>query len=771
MGDRTPAVGRPRGAAWRALYAEGIVWEGQVLIVGRNLDLAARLVVTHQRLAFARGGVVALDVERGWLRPAPSLQDDGSVLILVTTPEARTAEPLRLTVTEGRRAAAHLVSLLTGAGVRPVSRALPHFAPAEPVEPVDVSFRPRPRRPEPVEPVRDEPEIGEPGRPAAYDSWEAKAVLPPLAALDADDFPPLSETRPAATPPAIVESDAQATTRVLPAPATTSGRVGRDLDWNLRPMPGLAPRASRQGRRGWIIRLSGLVLLIAAAAFVVAHIPRDSGRDIASHIPGIGDDSPAGSSPTPTAAPGATATATEAIAVAQIPTATIDPAEQTALAIGVGGEDPTVGSQTEPTATTQPQPTAPPTVTPTSTPEPTSALSGTEAPTAKPSETTAPTATATDAPTATSAPAETEAPTAGPTETPPPTESAAPTDTAAPTATIEPTAAPSPSPEPTATPRPTRTPSPQPTPTSVVFVQSPSLAAGEIARQAVAAGAFRYTVETAVRGVELPTLALPNPGNGEWVVLVVNALNWSDANAEMTMADFRLAPAGAPDLAVPLDSATDSIAAFLGFVPAFKTNDSVLFAPGESHRIALVFLVSPGLGDLMLLAGPSALDLAFAFAYPTDITALGSPPRAPNLLAATVTGVIDGRTIEVEIEGATMWIVYLGVTVPTGDDCYAVQATAANNDLVRGQTVYLERERKNRAEPSGVARDVWIDGEGGAKRLVAAELVARGAATPAPVEPDIRFAGWLSAAATSAQFAGAGFWSACGGPPPIEPAG
>jgi len=52
--------------------------------------------------------------------------------------------------------------------------------------------------------------------------------------------------------------------------------------------------------------------------------------------------------------------------------------------------------------------------------------------------------------------------------------------------------------------------------------------------------------------------------------------------------------------------------------------------------------------------------------------------------------------------------------------------------------------------------------------LISVELAARGAATPSPVEPDIRFAGAISAAATAAQYAGLGFWSACGGPPPIE---
>src|SRR5919112_688165 len=42
-----PPVGRPRGAIWRSLQADGVVWEGQVLLVGDDVDLAARMIVTH----------------------------------------------------------------------------------------------------------------------------------------------------------------------------------------------------------------------------------------------------------------------------------------------------------------------------------------------------------------------------------------------------------------------------------------------------------------------------------------------------------------------------------------------------------------------------------------------------------------------------------------------------------------------------------------------------------------------------------------------------
>jgi endonuclease YncB( thermonuclease family) len=756
MGDRMPAVGRPRGSAWRALHTEGIVWEGQALIVGEETDLATRLIVTHQRLAFARGGAIALDVERGWLRPPPALNDDGTILLLVTLPDERNPEPIRLRVTEGRRAAAHLVSLLSGTGVRPVSRSLPLYVADTGEEPTGF---PRAR------PVRVEP-----ARPP-----EPATALPSLATLDADDFPPFATS---ALPPEFAPADQppSPSARMLPSPATTSAEVVRHHDWNLLPVDGMRPRSTRQARRGWVIRLSGLVLLIALAAYGVSRLSDESGREIASRLPGVSLETPdpLASAPTPTAAPTGTATkpaatATAVLSVAEAPTevptrGTVE-AQETAISIGVGGAAPTAETRPEPSPTD----TVPPTNTPTTEPSPTH----------EPTETTAPSPTDPPTPTETIQPTETTEstpiPTPDPTDTAVPTGTAIPTDTVAPTETTEPAATATPTEKPTQTPKPTRTPksspTPTPTPTSIVRAQNPSLGSDELAQQVVVGGDFRYTVESAVRGVELPELALPNPGNGEWVVLVVSALNWSDENAEMSMEAFRLAPAGSPGQAVPLDSTTDAVASFLGFIPAFKHDDAALFAPGESHRLALVFLVSPGLGDLMLLAGPSSLDLALSFAHPAEITDLGEPPTPPELLRGKVTKVIDGRTIEVDVRGELVDVVYLGVTVPTGDACYAAQATAANSDLIAGKTVWLERERKNRASRSAVSRDVWFEGTDGTRLLIAAELAARGAATPSPVEPDVRFAGAISAAATAAQSSGLGFWSACGGPPPIEPAG
>src|SRR4051794_23814981 len=107
-----PHAGRPRGAAWRALQAEGIEWETQVLIGAGDRALSARLIVTTERLAFARGGDVVLDIDRRWLREAPFLSGNGSINIRIETPDGK-RDRLQFSTRDGRQVAIDFVSLMT----------------------------------------------------------------------------------------------------------------------------------------------------------------------------------------------------------------------------------------------------------------------------------------------------------------------------------------------------------------------------------------------------------------------------------------------------------------------------------------------------------------------------------------------------------------------------------------------------------------------------------------------------------------------------------
>ena len=835
-----PHAGRPRGAAWRELQAEGIEWEGQILI-GEEEEhgLSARLIITSQRLAFARGGEVVLGIERSWLKREPYLSGNGAVNLRIETPSGH-RERLPFIARDGRLAATDIVMILTeGAAALPV-------APLDPVF-TEVPERSASRR----RPAQDS--ISEPASPPRRDDHKYAADLidaSTLQILDPTDFPPVTEASAPST-----NRDNQPNGGRYSAEAITISTLGnqhhRQGEWTLDPLRTATPTSSRGNRAGWAFRLSGLIVLIAlAAAFGAGQLPdasdlRDRGGSII--------------------APGTTATSEVAI---NLPTATVPIADglnaatrsaaETAAAIGIGGETvvateapeatatpvlmtpvptrtasstatETATPTTEPTATETAEPTATETAAPSATetepaeaiatataispwlptstdsatasetPEPTATDTATSEPTA--TDTAVPTATATLEPTATTEPTVTATATPEPTatvfvpaeESPtaivvPPTE----LPTLEPTATTAPTEAPTqdPTDEPTATataeatiaptetataeltttePTATATAEPTATATPGFPAQERTVGNDETPDQVFSTGNFRYTVEYAVRGAEVPTLDLAPTATGDWVVIVLYARNWTEEAATLNMADFQLLvyddSFGYQFLG--LDASSPEIARFLGLDPVLGTSELSSIAAGEGIRLALVYQVPTATSDIELVDDLSGLNLGQSLETGGDVTSLGGAPERPDLIEAVVTEVIDGRTIVVEADGFSATVQYLGVTVPTGAQCYAAEATTTNSNIVLGETVYLERQFRNRVSSSGeaIARDVWIDNTQGGLVLVSAWLASEGAAVPAPADQDVRFSGWIQAAADAAQGNGAGFWAACGGPP------
>ncbi|HRA47001.1 MAG TPA: hypothetical protein PK819_02910, partial [Thermomicrobiales bacterium] len=394
-----PHAGRPRGAAWRALQAEGIEWEAQVLIGSGEKTLSARLVVTTERLAFARGGDVVLDIDRRWLTRPPYLNGDGTINLAIDTGSGH-RERLQFGARDGRAIATDFVNLLT------------HGPEAIAEAPMEARFSRVPERKRSSLPA--DPAFPTELVPAAGEHTYSRDVIDAttMQVLDPTDFPPLTE---AASP----------TTNLRNAPeggrgssdpitiSTLANQNHRSGQWSLAPMANTVPATQGISRAGWAFRLSGLVLLLAlAAAF---------GTDRLPHIPGMPSRDTFIAAPNTNAATEqalaqvvATATSTEPSMSEQATTA----AEQTAVALGVGSE----AAFLTPTATLAP---AEPTETATETLTAGEAQGG-YLPAEEPTET------------ATLAPTETE--TLVPTDMP--TETSVPVDTA----TLEPTIA-----EPTAT--------------------------------------------------------------------------------------------------------------------------------------------------------------------------------------------------------------------------------------------------------------------------------------------------------------------------------
>ncbi|HYP62193.1 MAG TPA: hypothetical protein VEQ36_17350 [Thermomicrobiales bacterium] len=869
-----PHAGRPRGEAWRELQREGIEWEGQVLIGSDEHVLSARLIVTSQRLAFARGGEVVLDIARWWLKRPPFLSGNGAVNLRIESSSGH-RDRLQFEARDGRQAASDLMTLLVHG-----RQALPSV-PMEPVfdeVPIRRSERQRAYQYEPDLTREPEPEP-EPFRLSDEHKYTPEVIdATTLQVLDTTDFPPVLETQtPSTHHGSVVEGG-----RVSGDPITIStlaNQTHRGGDWSLTPIPALVPRSLKGNKAGWAFRLSGLIALIAlAAAFGGNRLP-DAGRlaDRANTIaaPYSGDRTPTNAA---LAQVIPTSTATLPVIDVNKPT---EQAAKTAIALGVGGEtaEPTEPAATpsatatstatntpkpadtatetaEATNTIAPTPTTivywPVLVTPEPTDEPTLAPTETETPTPEPTATDTPEPTATDTPT--EAPTATDTPTLEPTATdtptPEPTNTATTEPTATETPTVEPTATDTPSPEPTATetptpeptatdtptleptateepvfgppapttetpteiptdtptvtetptdvptetptstatetatltPVPTDTPSPspspsptetatntpEPTPTPGFPPQERTISEGSSPDQVFSTGAFRYTIEFAERGAEIPTLNLATVPGREWVVVVLHAQNWSDEPATLNMADFQLLVSG--DFGwqfVGMDASSPDISRFLGFDPVLQTTELSSIKDGEGLRLALVYSIPPTTTNIELIDDTSGLNIGASLADGGDVTSLGKAPKQPDLLEATVTAVIDGRTIVVEAEGKSATIQYLGIIVPTGNQCYAADATQTNSNIVLGETVYLEREFRNRAVAGEdtFARDVWITNNQGGLVLVSAWLASEGAAAPSPDATDTRFAGWIEAASNAAEANELGFWGVCGAAP------
>jgi endonuclease YncB( thermonuclease family) len=223
------------------------------------------------------------------------------------------------------------------------------------------------------------------------------------------------------------------------------------------------------------------------------------------------------------------------------------------------------------------------------------------------------------------------------------------------------------------------------------------------------------------------------------------------------MSDLRLFDRGTATV-VDLDTGTDVIASLAGLDPAWSNDDVIAVEPGESAEALLLYLLpAGGSDDLTLLVGQTSIDLG-----PSLATGEAAPAAEPDLLEATVVAVRDGSRLTVDVAGQQETVQYLGFQAPTGDACFASDATTANAALVEGEQVWLERQATDRAADGALLRDVWIVDANGNRALVAARLLETGAGTPAPAPPDTRYEAWLQAAAALARSNGAGLWGACG---------
>ena len=136
--------------------------------------------------------------------------------------------------------------------------------------------------------------------------------------------------------------------------------------------------------------------------------------------------------------------------------------------------------------------------------------------------------------------------------------------------------------------------------------------------------------------------------------------------------------------------------------------------------------------------------------------------EAPASAWAYVSRVVDGDTVEVQLDGEEEDVRYIGVDTPetvkpgTPVQCFGPAASAFNHALVEGRDVRLV------VGPE--ARDVygrllaWVHL---GRRFVNAELLRRGLARTLAIPPNTRYAARFSRIQKAAARGGRGLWGAC----------
>jgi micrococcal nuclease len=172
-----------------------------------------------------------------------------------------------------------------------------------------------------------------------------------------------------------------------------------------------------------------------------------------------------------------------------------------------------------------------------------------------------------------------------------------------------------------------------------------------------------------------------------------------------------------------------------------------------------------GIVIVLVLAAAAVAVIALQQAGPA---APGGGNGSDGLIeTAEVIRVVDGDTIVVRIDGREERVRYIGLDAPevanredgTAAECGGDEARIANEELVGGERLLLERDVSDRDRFGRLLRHAWLEGEH--RRLIGLELVSAGAVEARSYPPDTTRDAELDAAERMAREREAGMWGAC----------
>lgn len=148
--------------------------------------------------------------------------------------------------------------------------------------------------------------------------------------------------------------------------------------------------------------------------------------------------------------------------------------------------------------------------------------------------------------------------------------------------------------------------------------------------------------------------------------------------------------------------------------------------------------------------GPTETPLPSATTFPAG------PTFAVGMQKARVVRIIDGDTIEVEIEGSRSRLRYIGMDTPEVGQPYFEESDRANRQLVPvGSTVYLERDVSETDAFDRLLRYVYLPDE----TFVNGALVAMGVAFAKAYPPDTKHQALLFSLEEQAKAGQVGMWA------------
>lgn len=139
-----------------------------------------------------------------------------------------------------------------------------------------------------------------------------------------------------------------------------------------------------------------------------------------------------------------------------------------------------------------------------------------------------------------------------------------------------------------------------------------------------------------------------------------------------------------------------------------------------------------------------------------------STPVATTATTAQVVRVVDGDTIVVSIDSVQYKVRYIGIDTPETVDprkpvqCFGIEASNKNKELVEGQAVRLEKDVSDTDRYDRLLRYVYIG-----DTMVNAELVRLGYAQVSTYPPDVRYQSYFLSLQEEAQANNSGLWGEC----------